>query len=314
MDETETDIAKRVYQAINDHSNYDERSQQSAEFRFGISDLGWCAEKSRRMLDHQTPEEEDALAAFIGTAIGKELEVAVLRVWPEAITQAEVEITLQGETRTYTLPGHPDIVIPEERMVLDGKTSFGLEVARRQGASRSQEFQRHCYGYACWEAGVFPEGTTAEQVRVGNIWVDRTAKEKAVHVQVVPLDLDIVRAAGEWLDEVVYAYLNEQEAAKEPPREMCAVTCGFFRVCRAYDTDVEGLLTDETVLTSVAMHAEGAKLVSQGNTLKKQAEYHLQGITGMTRNHSVRWVHVNETEMRAYTRKGYDRLEVKPIR
>jgi hypothetical protein len=313
MDEYEADLAKRVYRAMMDHSNLDERSQQSAEFRFGVSDLGWCAEKSRRMLDRQVPEEEDALAAFIGTAIGKELETALLRVWPDAILQAEVSLVLLGETRSYTLPGHPDIIVPEEGLLLDGKTTFGLEIPRRSGASRSQQFQRHCYALAAWQTGLFGD-IALDDVRVGNVWVDRSAVAKEVHVQVEPFDPDQVRAAAEWLDEVVYNYMNQQEAPKEPPREMCAVTCGFYRTCRAYDTDVEGLLTDQVVLTAVEMHREGAALVKQGNDLKKQASVHLEGISGSTGTVMVRWVHVNESERAAYTMKAYDRLDVKEIK
>ena len=48
--------------------------------------------------------------------------------------------------------------------------------------------------------------------------------------------------------------LAASEALKEPPREVCAATCGFFKGCREWETDVEGLLTDDTVLEAVTKH------------------------------------------------------------
>lgn len=313
MNEYETQVADWVYQAIQDSSRYSERSQQSAEFRFGVSDLGWCAEKSRRMLDQQVPEDEDLLAAFLGTAIGDALEKAILRANPDAIIQSEVTVELAGEQRLYRLDGHPDIILPSDRLLLDGKTRNGLTTVERTGPSENQQYQRHCYAKGAWEAGLFGD-CALEEVQVGNIWVDRSGETKRVHVQIEPYSEEVVRHAAEWLDGVVYAYLNGEEAEKQPPREMCAKTCGFFRECRGYDTDVEGRLTDPEVLTSVQMLTEARALTAKANLLKKEATANLKGVSGMTATHSVRWVHVNESPIQPGTRSAYDRLDIKELK
>lgn len=314
MDEYESKIAEWSYAAIQEMSRYSDRSQQSAEFRFGVSDLGWCAEKSRRMLDRQVPEEEELLTAWLGTAIGDAFETAVKRKDPSAIIQSEVTITLQGEERTYELTGHPDIILPGEGLLLDGKTKFGLSTIEKTGPSLNQQFQRHVYAKAAWEAGLFSGGYRLDDLKVGNVWIDRSGQEKRVHVQIEPYNEEYVRHAGEWLDSVVYAYLHGEEAEKQPPREMCAVTCGFFRVCRAYDTDVEGLLTDPEVLASVDLIDQARKLESTARKMKAEAQNNLKGITGSTGRFSVRWIHVNESEIKPGIRRAHDKLEVREIK
>lgn len=313
MDEYEAEVAQWCYEAIQEMSRYSDRSMQSADFRFGVSDLGWCAEKSRRMLDRQEPEDEELLLAWIGTALGDAFEKAVKRKNPDAIIQSEVTIRLQGETRTYELTGHPDIILPRDGLLLDGKTKFGLSTIERTGPSLNQQFQRHVYAKAAWEAGMFGD-LPLHEISVGNVWIDRSGQEKRLHVQIEDYNEDYVRHAADWLDSVVYAYINGEEAEKEPPREVCAATCGFFRTCRAYDTDVEGLLTDREVLTSVDMIAEAKALEARARKLKAEAQENLKGISGSTGKFSVRWIHVNESEIKPGIRRAHDKLEVREIK
>jgi hypothetical protein len=313
MNDDEKRIAEAVYGAIQDTSRYSERSQQAAEFRVGVSDLGFCSERVRRMLDQQEPEHTDVLKAWIGTALGDYMEQAMLRVWPHGIRQSEVSIVLQGEERVYTLTGHPDFIVPDEGILIDAKTDYGLSSVAKTGPNQQQQFQRHCYAKAAWLMGMFAEGIALEDVRVANVWLDRAGIDQGLHVQMEKYDEDLVTQAGLWLDDVVYAYLQGEEARKEPPRDMCAVICGFFPVCRAYDTDVEGLLTDKDVLTHVDMYREGLDLEKQGKRLKDQAKQHLVGVTGSTGEFMVRWTHINDTEVPATTRRGYDKLEVRAL-
>lgn len=310
---SDSELADRIYKAIQDSSNYSDRTMQSKEFRVGVSDLGFCSERTRRMLDRQVPEDSDVLAAFIGTAIGEFAERAIAdHFGGKVITQAEVSIELKGDSRTFNIGGHPDVILPDENLLLDGKTTYGLNVVRKNGPSMQQQFQRHCYAKGAWEAGLFGD-TALEDVRVGNFWIDRSAKEKAVHVDVEPYSEDVVDQAGQWLDDVVYAYLQQEEARKEPPREMCAAVCGFFPVCRAYDTDVEGLIEDREILGAIDLYREGQELEKRGRALKKEASVHLDGVSGSTREVMVRWIHVNESQVPTFTRSAYDKLEVRAI-
>lgn len=315
MDEEEQAVADMVYSAIQNFSKNSDRGLKAQNFEVGVSDLGYCSERLRRMLDRQVPEDTDLLQAFIGTALGDHVEQAVEKSHDFAgnvLTQAAVRVPLQGETRTYDVTGHPDILMPVSGVVLDTKTSFGLALARRVGADQQKRFQRHLYAKGAHLAGYFE--MPLEEVRVGNVWIDRSGVEKNVHVELEPYSEEVVAEAARWLDAVVYAYLNGEEAMKEPAREVCAATCGFFRVCRAYDTDVTGLLSDPTVLAAVEMYQEGLAMERDGKRLKAQAKPALDGIGGSTGQFSVRWIHVNESLVPEHTRRPYDKIEIRKLK
>jgi len=313
MDESETLLAEDIYDAIMASSRYSERSQQTSAFRMGVSDLGWCSERMRRMIDRQVPEDTDLLAAFIGTWIGEGVERAIAARYPDAIIQAEVSLTLEGDYGTYNLTGHPDVILPEQGILLDGKTAYGLSTVARQGPSQQQQFQRHGYAKGAHDAGLFGD-LPLEEVRVANCWLDRAAVDKGVHVDMEPYDPDWVKRAAEWLDDVVYAYTNQEEARKEPPREMCAKVCGFFTVCRAFETDAQGLITDRAILDHVEAYVEAQQEESDARRRKDQAKRHLEGVRGSTGAYTVRWIHVNETLTQPSVRKAHDKLEIRKIR
>lgn len=308
------DIAKRMYEALQAESNYSARSLQAKDFQVGVSDLGFCPERTRRMLDQQVPEDTDMLTAWIGTELGRGIERVAQRVWPDAILQSEVSVTLCGPDsgRFYNLTGHPDIVLPADGIVLDGKTDYGLSTVERSGPTMQQQFQRHLYGLGAWEAGMFGD-LPIEEVRVGNVWLDRAGIDKRMHCNLETLSTDVIEHAAAWLDNVVYAYLQGEEAEKAPPRDMCAVVCGFYPVCRAYDTDVQGLLDQPEVLDAVTLYREGADLERRGKRLKDEAKQHLVGVQGSTGEFTVRWTHVNETVVPESTRRAYDKLDLRPI-
>jgi hypothetical protein len=320
IEEDEKRLAVELYAAIQHASNFSERSLQAKEFRVGVSDLGFCSERTRRMLLQQVPNDTDVLSAWIGTALGDYAEQAALHVWPQAIRQAEVTLRLPGENGVeYVITGHPDLIIPDEGILIDVKTDYGLTTISRTGPSLQQQFQRHGYAKAAWEAGLFDERFALEDIRVANIWIDRSAIDKYAHCQMEPYNEEYVRHAGEWLGEVVYAYTQtlttgeDCSAPKEPPRDMCAVVCGFFETCRVFDTDVSGLVTDKVALTAVEMYREGLDLEKRGKKLKDEAKQHLVGVQGSTGEYLVRWTHINDTVIPESHRKGYDKLEVRAM-
>src|SRR6478752_4132700 len=309
MSEAEEALAEAVYGAIQASSNYSERSQQSADFKVGISDLGFCSEKVRRMVAGIPEPITDKLPAFIGTALGDHIEEACCAMWPDAIRQATVSLVLNGDGGAYEVTGHPDLIRPDG-LVIDFKSTRGLSRQRRTGPSQQQQFQRHCYGFAAWKQGLFNPGIEIEDVQVANVWIDRAADDRELYCHMEPLSLDVLEQAAMWLDDVAYDYRNGQEARKEPPREMCAKACGHLATCRALDTDVEGLLTDEDVLVSVDMYREGLALERRAKKLKEEAKSSLTGVSGSTGKFTVRWVHVGPSEV-AFTRNAYDRLDIR---
>jgi hypothetical protein len=303
-------LAEQVYEAIQQVSNYSERSQQSADFRIGISDLGFCSEKVRRMLAGIPEPITDKTAAFIGTALGDHIEQACQAVWHHAIRQAEVTLQLLGDGgRTYTLIGHPDLIDPTG-VVIDIKTTRGLSIVRRNGPSRQQQFQRHCYAMASMP--LFNPDVTLDKVRVANVWFDRAGDEPYPYVQMEDFSPQVVAEAAMFVDDLVYAFLHGEAARKEPPREVCAKACGHFADCRALDTDVEGLLTDPDILTAVDLHRDALAMERKARQMKDQARSALVDISGSTGKFSVRWVHVGGGHVE-YDRKPSARLDIKPM-
>jgi hypothetical protein len=314
MDEEEAALAKQFEEAIQRAATDTARGQQASEFRVGMSDLGYCSERTKRMLDQEVPEDSDMFKAWLGTVIGDGFEDALVAYYSHGavVKQAEVTVTLEGDRRTYEVPGHPDLIFPDEALVIDGKTAFGLEMARRTGADQQKQFQRHAYGKGAWLKGFFGE-TPLEEVRVGNVWLDRSGATSSVHVQIEPFSDEVLASAAQWLDEVVEAYVTGQTAMKEPPREVCAATCGFFGDCRAMDTDAAGLLEGTETIEAVQMYLDGKELAKQGESFKKQAKAVLAGKEGSTGDHIVRWVGVDPVFIEGYERRGYTRLDIRAI-
>lgn len=312
MNEDERLVADMIYSAIQQFSSGSARGQQAAEFRVGVSDLGYCSERTRRMLKQEVPADTDLLLAFLGTAIGDHVEQAVVEAYPNAMSQFEVVVPLQGDRgQVYNVMGHPDLLL--DNMLLDVKTNFGLALARRLGADQQKRFQRHCYALGAHQQGLFGD-IPLEDVQVGNVWVDRSGVEKSVHVELEPFSMEVVQEAARWLDEVIDAYVNDHEAMKEPPREVCAATCGFFETCRALDTDVSGLLTDPVIVEAVKMYKEGSGLEKEGKSLRSQAKAVLDGVEGSTGEFTIKWIHVNETVIPEQRRRAYSRPDIRPIK
>jgi hypothetical protein len=312
-------MASGIYSAIQAATVATERADQDREYKVGISTLGWCSERTRRMLKQEDPGDTDMLTAWLGTAIGDAAEQAVLQhLWPDALIQPTVTLTLRGERqRTYSIPGHPDVILPWG-VVVDFKTQDGLLVAERTGMDeRQKKFQRHGYALAAFEDGLFNDDVGLDDVLVGNCWIDRSGSEKRVLVRLEPYDPEVTRETLDWLEEVVWAFQTDSEARKEPPREMCAKTCGFFATCRAYDTDVSGLLTDADTLAAMDLYLEGQRLASDGRKMQDQAKSVLRGTEGFAvldgQRLSLRWTHVNEVLTAPSVRRAHDKIELKRL-
>lgn len=311
MNEEERALAEAIYGAINSASSLSERSQQSADFRIGPSDLGFCSERVRRMLAGIPEPETDKLPAFIGTCLGDGVEQAVLKyLWPDAIIQSQVSVTLHGDSGIYTISGHPDII--HEDTVIDVKTVNGLETKRRTGPDQQQQFQRHCYALGAFNAGHL-NVESLDDVKVANFWLDRSATDRVGHVQMEPFSMDVVQQAAMWIDEVVYAYAHNTEAQKEPPYNMCAKACGHFEDCRMGEGSVEGLITDSEVLAAVDMLNESKAMESEARRLKNQAQIALKGVEGSTGKFTVKWTEVGGGPV-SYQREPYLRLDIRRVR
>lgn len=307
-------VALTVKDALYDAAHKSERSLQSADFRLGVSDLGLCHEKARRMI-LQVPfdeEEEHYLPSFIGTAIGDHAEAALGRKhgW---ITQQELTITLPSVNGNpeRTLVGHSDLIVPEWNALLDIKAPGNIAVVARSEVKLSYRFQRHLYALGAIQAGLLD----AEGCTVGNVFIDRTGDQEMPHVDLEPFSMDVVREAAEWLDDVIYAVVNHEEASKDPGIEFCEGWCPYYLSCRALDRKIEGgLVTDEEQLAAVKLYVEAREDERDAALRKASAKRTLLGVSGSTGEYAIKWVHVAETEVKASVRAAQDRLSITRIR
>lgn len=294
MNDYEQWWADTVRDAVNAWSTSTERAEQDRQFIIGPSAIGYCSERLRRQLDRQEPEDfVDWNKAFIGTWLGEGLEQALKKSKPHLLTQSEFWVTLEGDQYTYRIPAHSDVIDPVDGLVLDAKAKDGLMYVRRQEtAEQGYQFQRHLYGLGAHQSGPLSH-IPLEDIKVGNIYYDRSGKEPVPHVQIEPYDPEVVRQATWWLDEVVEAFLAGEEATKEPARAVCESTCGFFTKCRAFDTDVEGAIRDEKHLAAIEMYVEAGQLESTAKKMKNEAKVMLKGVEGHTPTHTLRWNLIN---------------------
>lgn len=312
MNVEEEALADRVYAAIQHASSNSERAQQAAAYQVGVSDIGHCQEYLRRtILQEPHTDVRDFTAAFLGTAVGDHVEKAVAARWPGMLTQVTVSATFDGPQATFTLPGHVDLIHPEEKLVADCKTTAGLDKVRRTGPSQQQLFQRHLYALGAHQAGLFD--CPIEEVRTANIWVDRSGSDHDIFCHSDTFNPDIVKAAAEWLTDVVYAVRHGEEAMREPSREFCERFCSRYSACRARDTDVRGLLTDPEVLAAVDMYREAGDLEKQAHRMRNEAQIALKEVQGSTGEFAVRWVSIPGGPV-AYERRGYQRLSIQRLR
>jgi hypothetical protein len=301
-------LAAEVHQAIVDFGDNSQRSMQSQNHVLGVSDIGGCREYVRRMIldepfsDHSN---EYALASFVGHAVGNYAETVLGDVWRKqgrVDTQVEVQIALPNGV---VLRGHPDLV--GEAIVVDFKTVDGLAVVK-QGGRTQHRWQVILYAAALIQMERLPENALCALV-----YIDRSGVEVVPHVEVWRYDPHLLDPINEWVNDVLYAIQYNEEASRDRPREWCYSACPYARSCRGMDTDVSGLIESEEAVLAVKSYLDAARRAKEADRDKKTAAAALAGVNGATDEHMVRWVHVNETNIEAFTKRGYDRLDIRPL-
>lgn len=282
------------------------RSQQSREHLIGMSELGACRNFLRLMI-LETPyddnEDDIRWPAFIGTALGDRLEQAIAESFGYLV-QETVQVTLPSGRM---LQGHCDVQAGDA--VWDFKSVDGLESVKRNGPSFRQKAQIMGYLMALIQSGDLPEDALAVLV-----FVDRSGRDPLPWVWTSVLDMSVIEEADSRLDDVTYAVMHDEEASRDEPDAWCQVACPFYTKCRGATSDVGGLIEDEGALLAVKNYDEGKRMVREGTRLKDEAKRDLVNVEGSTGEHIVRWVHVNESDVPSFTRKAYDRLDIRKVR
>lgn len=306
MATTPDEIALQVQEAVRAHSMGSLRSQQQGDHLIGMSELGACRNYLRLMI-LETPyddnEDDIRWPAFIGTALGDRLEQAIAESFGYLV-QETVQVTLPSGRM---LQGHCDVQADDA--VWDFKSVDGLESVKRNGPTFRQKAQIMGYLMALIQAGKLPEDALAVLV-----FVDRSGRDPHPWVWSSVLDMSVIEEADNRLDDVTYAVMHDEEASRDEPDAWCQVACPFYTKCRGATSDVGGLIEDEGALLAVKNYDEGKRMVREGTRLKDEAKRDLVNVEGSTGEHIVRWVHVNESDVPSFTRKAYDRLDIRKVR
>jgi hypothetical protein len=315
MNQRDEKIKELITTALSNYMNKSPRSVQSAEGILGPSDIGFCRQKAKLMIEG-VPQTDDPpkWAAAVGTALHNYIEAAIKKSHPDwlcgSIDEIEVTATLPSGVE---VKGHPDIVVPSSNAVLDIKTVDGYEWIKRSGTSQQHKYQRHLYAMGLMQAGILDESKT---VLVGNIYFDRSGKQYEPLVIVEEMDVTLTNEIDSWIQDVIYAVKHNEDASRDIPAPVCEKICSHFTACRG-ELGMEQetiMIENQELLSAVDMYVEGRDMAKQADQMKKEAQAMLNGINGSTGTYQVRWVSVAPTTVDSFEKVGYSRMDIRKVR
>lgn len=309
------DLLQELQDALETNEAQSPRTAQSREGILGPSDIGFCRQKAVLVTRQVQPTDEVShWAAIVGTAIHNYVETAFKKSHPDwilgSIDKVRVSATLPSGA---VISGTPDIVIPSRNMVLDIKTVDGFEWTTRNGPSSSHKYQRHLYALGLIEAGIL-DGS--KPVLVGNLYYDRSGKQKTPLLYVDEMDNALTEVIDSWIGDVIYAVRNGEDSARDVAAVVCQQICELFTACRGSlpTSDTPEPITDEFLLSAIDMYVDGRDMEKKGSQMKKEASTLLKDVNGSSGKHQVRWVQVNASFIEGYERAASSRLDVRKIK
>jgi len=309
-------IQKALSDAITDFGHRNPRSLQSAAGIIGPSDLGFC--RAKAVLMTKGVEQTDVTpinAAQIGTAIHAYLA--------QAFEWANPDHWLVEQRGTATFPsgaeisGTADLILQDWNALIDAKTVDGFEWVKREGSSQNHKYQRHTYALGAVQAGLLKDDGT---LLVGNLYIDRSGKEKEPLLIIEEFDPTLTVEIDSWIEDVKYAVVNDEEGMRDLPAPVCEKICEYFTVCRGSLPVEDGgeLIEDDMRVSAVKMFVEGRDLENMGKQMKKEAGAILVDTNGIAdvegQRYTVRNTYVNPTTVQSFEKQGYNRIDVRKAR
>ena len=308
------DIATKIVESLSAWESQSPRSQQARDGILGPSDIGFCRQKAVLMTTAVQPTDDPPKwSAAVGTAVHNYVERAIKLSHPGwlvgSIDEIEVTATLPSGAK---IKGHPDIVIPSDNAVIDIKTVDGLSYVRNQGVSLQHKYQRHLYALGLIEKGLLD---STKPIIVGNLYMDRSGKEPEPLLLSEEMDNTLTAEIDMWVEDVIYAVKNKEDASRDIASPVCERICEFFTVCRGSLPDEESdIISDPELINAVDAYVRGREMEKEGSSLKKSAQVHLAGVSGSTGTHQVRWTEVQPTVVESFQKQGYMRMDVRKLR
>ena len=307
-------IQTLISDALRQHMDGSARSIQASDGILGPSDIGFCRNKAALMTKGvPATDTPPKWAAAVGTAIHNYVEAAIKEAHPDwlvgSIDNVSVTATLPSGAE---ISGHPDIVVPSANAVLDIKTVDGFEWIKREGTSKQHKYQRHLYALGLIQSKLL-DGN--KPVLVGNIYFDRSGKQPDPLVIVEDMDPTLTDEIDSWIQDVIYAVKNNEDASRDVPAAVCERICAHFTACRGELETYDGeFIEDPELLSAVDMYVQAREAKKEAEAMQKAAQAILNGVNGSTGTYQVRWVDVQPTTVESFEKAGYRRMDIRKVR
>ena len=309
------DYGALITAAIRSYSDSSDRSVQSDNGILGPSDIGFCRQKAVLMTRGVAPTDSTPIMpAAIGTAIHNYTEAAIKEMFPTWLVGSLDNIRVTAVLPSGAeISGHPDIIIPEDNVLLDLKTKDGLAWAKREGASQSNKYQRHLYVLGAINAGLLDK---KKPIYVGNAFLDRSGKEELIITDVAEYDPTLTDEIDGWVTDVIYAVTNKEDASRDLPSAVCEKICSHFTACRGGMAMHDGseMIDNPELVSAISMYVEGRDMEKTAAQMKKEASAMLHGVNGATNSWQVRWVEIQPSKVESFEKQGYSRLDIRKVR
>jgi len=310
------DMRRALADAIDQFGRSSDRSAQSRAGIMGPSDIGFCRNKAALMTRGIEQTDETPInSAQIGTAIHSYLA--------EAFEWANPDNWLVERKVTALFPsgaeisGTADLIMLDWNAVIDAKTVDGFEWVKREGSSLNHKYQRHTYALGAIQEGLLDE---SKPILVGNLYIDRSGKEKQPLLIIEEFDPTMTVEIDSWIGDVIYAVENNEDAMRDIPAPVCEKICEFYTACRGDLPVGDGgdVIEDPMRIDAVRMFVEGRDLEKQGQQMKKEAGAILIDSNGVAvvdgNRYTVRNTFINPTTVQAFEKAGYNRIDVRKSR
>jgi hypothetical protein len=148
------------------------------------------------------------------------------------------------------------------------------------------------------------------------MYIDRSGKEPEPFFIIERFDESLTDEIDQWIQDVIYAVKNGEDASRDIPAAVCEKICPFFTACRGALEVHEGgeFIDNPELVTAIDMYVEARELEKRAKQMKDEASFILGGVNGTTGTWQVRWVEVAPTMVEAFEKRGYRRLDIRKTR
>lgn len=313
-------VAEMFHAAIEEKERSNARSAQARAGILGPSDIGFCRQKALLTLRQTEPtNERNMWPAQVGTAVGDYIESGLKMLYPNwiigSVDHRKVTAHLvSGKEVT----GTPDAIATDLNAVLDLKSRDGLKLVARTGSNRNEAFQRWLYTKGAADEGLIDP---SKPMYYGNVYVDRSGADENLIVELEEFDPMLEDEIDQWIEDVIYAHLHNEDASRDIPAPRCESMCEFFDACRGgILPDAEGgePIEDAERVEAIRMYAEGRDMEATGRKMKSEASALLANTNGIAaiddEDWQVRWTYTNPVSIAASERSGYYKIDVRKVR